>query len=63
MAYINVASQSAEGMRELLKSAREVLRKKVKCPLCGKKSVVLVESREEFDVFSCNKCGLYFYIP
>jgi transcription elongation factor Elf1 len=57
---------AVETMKQLLELARENLRRKVKCPICGRKTV-FKETRETssigLDVFECEKCGLIFYIP
>jgi DNA-directed RNA polymerase subunit M/transcription elongation factor TFIIS len=56
-----------EMLRRAITLAREEMRRRVKCPICGRKTVVLKETRETssigLDVFECEKCGLIFYIP
>jgi transcription elongation factor Elf1 len=56
----------AQELREAIDNARNELRKKVKCPLCGRKTAILTEEREANNIgdeFMCKRCGLIFYIP
>jgi transcription elongation factor Elf1 len=63
-----------ESMAKIIEMATEEFRKHLKCPICGKKDIMLVDEMENLNIdaakrwkacdqYECRSCGLVFIIP